>query len=361
LQFGCGSGGSGAPGNATFQAVTAATGLSSPVALAFAPDGRLFVCEKEGVLKVLQEGQAATTAITLNVSTNSEQGLLGIALDPNFDTNHFVYLYYTTSGASQNPPPSAQNRISRFMISGNVINPASETVLLQGINAVNGNHNGGCLRFGQDGKLYAGVGDGGESDTAQDLASLNGKILRINPDGSVPNDNPFVGQGGRRGEIYAYGLRNPFRFTIRTSDQALVIGDVGQDTFEEVNVGGSGANFGWPIHEGPSNAAGFVSPVHSYNHNGGGASITGGTFATSSSYPQGYQGHYFYADFILNKIVHFELRSNNTVANVAEFGPSEGLSGISTGIVDIVAGPSGDLYLVDYQGGRVLRISASSP
>jgi glucose/arabinose dehydrogenase len=352
--FGCGGGNS----PAGFQAGVVAASLTGPTAIAFAPDGRLFICEKTGAVKVVKGNQLPVQALKLNVSTNMEQGLTGIVFDPDFASNKHLYLYYTTNGMSLNPLPSPRNRLSRFTVSGDSIDPTSETILTQDIASDTGIHNAGCLRFGPDGKLYVSVGDGGVRANAQDLSNLNGKILRINKDGSVPADNPFAGQVGKRGEIYAYGLRNPFRFTIRAGDNALVIGDVGQDTWEEVNVGGAGANFGWPVEEGLSTASGFVAPVHAYNHNGSGASITGGVFL-SSVFPQEYRGQYLYADFILGKLWRVDLKADNTVGSVTEFGPTEGLSAFTTSIVDIEQGPDGDLYLVDFTRGFVFRINYS--
>ncbi len=355
---GCGGSGEARTG---FHAALAASGLTGPTAIAFAADGRLFICEKAGAVKVLVEGQSPKVALTLNVATSLEQGVSGIALDPDFATNRRLYVYYTANALSLSPPPSPSNRVSRFTMTGDVIDPASETILLQDIASVSGTHNAGCLRFGEDGKLYIATGDGGVPASAQDLGSLNGKILRINRDGSVPGDNPFVGQAAKRAEVYAYGLRNPFRFTFRPGDNALVIGDVGQDTWEEVNVGGAGANFGWPLHEGPSSDPAFVSPTYAYNHNSRGASITGGVFLIGSNYPEEYRGRYFFADFMQYKLNHVAIRLDNTVSAVEGFGSAEGLSSLGGSVVDIEQGPNGDLYLVDYLSGVVHRISFTDP
>ncbi len=344
-----------------FQSTDVVTGLTHPTSFAFAPDGRLFITEQGGLLKVAREVQPATVAHTLSVQVSTEQGLAGIVLDPNFATNGTIYMYYTVGVGGLFPPPTPQNRVSKFTVSGDTVVPASEVILLQGIASDTGMHNGGCLRFGADGKLYVSTGDGGVPSNGQDLTKLNGKILRINPDGTVPTDNPFVGQANVRPEIYCYGLRNPFRFTIRASDNKLVIGDVGQSAWEEVNVGGAGSNFGWPTYEGASNAAGFTSPAYTYSHASGGASITGGMFLSGSNYPSDYQGRYFFADFIRNRLWYCDLANGDVATNVREFGSSEALPGFATSVVDIEQGAGGDLYVLKYLERRITRVHYGPP
>lgn len=182
------------------------------------------------------------------MDTYIERGLLGIALDPDFDNNHYVYVYYTRS---QTP---IKNRVSRFTADTNNPDVAvanSEKILLDDIPSDSGMHNAGALHFGTDSKLYVSVGDGGQDHTtAQNLSSLSGKILRINKDGSIPQDNPFVGQINTRGEIWALGLRNPFTFAIHPTLGTMMINDVGQDIWEEINLGKKSSNYGWPTCEG---------------------------------------------------------------------------------------------------------------
>src|SRR5262249_28245772 len=184
-----------------FQVTTFQGGLSTPTAIAFLPDGRMLITEKGGALK-LSDGTSASTLITLGVCTDSEMGLLGVAVDPNFSSNGFIYLYRTDNSAGCGSSTGRFNQVVRVtMGSGGTVSPASLTVLLTGIRTDLGNHDGGCLRIGPDGKLYASVGDTGLGDQvapgnstnpyAQDLSSLNGKILRLNLDGSIPADNPF--------------------------------------------------------------------------------------------------------------------------------------------------------------------------
>ncbi len=223
-------------------------GLNSPTAIAFLPDGRLLITEKAGALKLF-DGSATTTLVTIPVCSGSEMGLLGIAVDPNFSTNGFIYLYRTKAGAGGCGTSSGRfNEVVRVTMSGGSVNLASLTVLLSGIATDNGNHDGGVLRIGPDGKLWVGVGDTGLGDnmagparrrtrTRRTSASLNGKILRLNLDGTVPADNPFVGMATARGEIWAYGFRNPFRMSFDSATGRLWIGDVGDLTVEEIDIG----------------------------------------------------------------------------------------------------------------------------
>ena len=200
-------------------------GLSAPIAVAFLPDGRMLIAEKGGALKLRDTGGSVSTLITIGVCTDSEMGLLGVAVDPNFGSNGFIYLYRTDNSAGCASATGRLNQVVRVtMGAGDTVNPSSLAVLLSGIRTDDGNHDGGVLRIGPDNKLYVGVGDTGNGDNqggpgsstnpySQDLNSLNGKVLRLNLDGTSPSDNPFFNQVGKRGEIFAYGFRNPFRFS----------------------------------------------------------------------------------------------------------------------------------------------------
>lgn len=252
------------------------SGLDSPTAMAFAPDGRLFVCQQGGQLRVIKNGALLPTPfVTLDVNTSSERGLLGIAFDPNFSTNKYIYLYYTA--------PILRNRVSRFTANGDVAVSGSEVKLLE-LNDVSGagNHNGGAMHFGPDGKLYIAVGENNNPSNAQTLGNLLGKVLRINRDGTIPSDNPFYTTAtGANRAIWALGLRNPFTFAFHPNNGRMFINDVGQNTWEEVNEGTPGANFGWPTTEGPTTDARFNGPVYAYKHSNStpsGCAITGGTF-----------------------------------------------------------------------------------
>ncbi len=311
---------------AGFSETNVITGLSAPNSFVFTPDNRILVCQQGGALRIFDINGAPLgtgTALTLSVTSNSERGLLGIALDPDFSTNGFIYLYYTTSAGSLNPPATPKNRVSRFTMSGNAVLGGTEVILLDLIPSDAGNHNGGQLRFGADGKLYVSCGDGGaNSSNSQSLTTLAGKIHRINKDGSIPSDNPFFNNPGPgvRKEIWCYGLRNPWRFCVQPGTNALFIADVGQNTWEEVNIGVPGANYGWPTAEGQSSNSNFTNPVFVYNHNGTGASITGGAFYTGTTFPTEYQNSYFYGDYVDNYIRRLTLSPTNEVLSDEAWG-----------------------------------------
>ncbi|HEX6622186.1 MAG TPA: PQQ-dependent sugar dehydrogenase, partial [Pyrinomonadaceae bacterium] len=321
-----------------FTETQVAAGLSSPTAMAFAPDGRLFVCLQGGQLRVIKNGVLLPTPfVTLSVSASGERGLLGVAFDPNFASNQFVYLYYTAT------TPTIHNRVSRFTANGDVAVAGSETTILELDNLSSAtNHNGGAMHFGEDGKLYIAVGENANGANSQTLANLLGKMLRINPDGTIPSDNPFFAQAvGRNRAIWALGLRNPFTFAFQPVTRRMFINDVGQNTFEEVNDGLAGANYGWPESEGPTSNPGHRGPFYFYGHGSGlfgGCAITGGTFynPATQQFPAEYVGDYFFADFCGGWINYLADPSNtNAVANFA--------SGIAAP-VDLRVGPEGALY-----------------
>lgn len=330
-----------------------ATGLSQPDAFAFAPDGRIFVCEKTGAVKVVTNGKVVSTFMTLNVSSDVERGVLGIAFDPDFNSNHFLYIYYTTDAQSLNAPATPKNRVSRFTADGNAVVPGSETILLDNIPSDAGNHNAGCLRFAPDGTLFIATGDGGlNHGNSQDLTNLAGKILRINKDGSIPADNPFDSVSGDRHEIWCYGLRNPFRFAFRPGTGVPYIADVGENTWEEVNIGQAGGNYGWNLYEGPTDVAGFISPEFYYMHTSTeSAAIVGGCFMVGQRFAPPYNGSYFYGDYVRDVIRRVVFDSNNKYVSDADFTSANTP-------VDFCEGPSdGDLYYVSINQGSIRRIA----
>jgi glucose/arabinose dehydrogenase len=311
-----------------------ASGLASPTAMQFAPDGRLFVCEQGGRLRVIKDGALlATPFLTVTVNASGERGLLGVAFDPAFGANHFVYVYYTAT------TPTVHNRISRFTANGDVAQPGSEVVILDLDNLSSAtNHNGGALSFGPDGKLYAAVGENANSANAQVFSNLLGKMLRLNSDGTIPTDNPFFATtSGRNRAIWALGLRNPFTFAFNPNGPELFINDVGQNTWEEINDGRAGANYGWPETEGATGDPRFVSPRYAYNHSGGGCAITGGAFYSplNARFPADYAGDYFFADFCGGWIRRLDPNAGNTITNFA--------SGL-TSPVDLKVSDDGYLY-----------------
>ena len=214
-----------------------------------------------------------------------------------FASNGYFYLFYTDSA-------TVKNRVSRFTAVGGVADPASELVLWQNTDQSAMWHQGGTVAFGPDGMLYISTGDNLDRTTVQSLGSYNGKILRIARDGSIPADNPFVdGAGPNKDEIWARGLRNPFRFSIDQTDGRMLIGDVGEGTTEEIDVGVRGANYGWPVCEGACATAGMTNPISELPARGiGDASVIGGFVYHGTQFPSQYQGSYFYADYSRNWI-----------------------------------------------------------
>jgi glucose/arabinose dehydrogenase len=299
----------------------------------FAPDGRLFVCEQGGKLRVIKNDVLLVTAfVTLTVDPTGERGLLGVAFDPGFATNHFVYVYYTAT------TPTIHNRISRFTANGDVAVAGSELQIfnLPTLNATN--HNGGALGFGPDGKLYAAVGENAVSSNAQSLSTPLGKILRLNTDGTIPTDNPFyLSTTGTNRAIWALGLRNPFTFAFNPGGSELFINDVGESTWEEIDTGVAGANYGWPTTEGPTSNPNFTSPRYAYNHSSGGCAITGGAFYSpqTNQFPSDYFRDYFFADYCAGWIQKLDPAAGNSVVPFA--------SGI-TAPVDLKVSEDGSLY-----------------
>jgi len=315
---------------------TFATGFSSPVTISRAPnDSRLFVVQQRGLIRILNSNGTVNATPFLNltgiVSTSgSERGLLGLAFHPNYATNGFFYVNYTRAS-------DGFTIIARYSVSADpqVANTTGTTLMV--INQPAGNHNGGCIQFGPDGFLYIGMGDGGGANDISgyaqnlDLAFTPvvgnpsriylGKMLRINVDTNAPGlnygfpaTNPFITQPGKE-EIWARGLRNPWKFTFNRLNGDLWIGDVGQGEVEEINkiaspLPNTGLNFGWRCYEGTNafNTSGcdaigtMTMPLTQYTHSGtGGCSITGGYYYTGSTYPN-FQNKYFFADYCLNRI-----------------------------------------------------------
>jgi glucose/arabinose dehydrogenase/PKD repeat protein len=320
-------------------------GIDEPTQIAWTPDGRMLIAERDGTIWVVPPGASQVSPTPLlqvpHVVTDNERGLLGLTLDPEFATNGYVYVYYTHD--------SLHNRVSRFSVTGNTASPASELVIWQNPAQAAVFHQGGDIHFGPDGDLYVSVGDHLTSDTAQSLTSYNGKILRMTRDGVAPTDNPFYdGSGPNLDAIWARGLRNPFRFTIDPATGRIIIADVGESTTEEVDIGVAGANYGWPICEGPCGNAGMTDPIYSYPHGNHDASITGGFVYRGSQFPAEYDGDYFFADYAMNFIKRLEFRADGSLAAVRNFEPPDGT--LDTPIGDIVAlqqGPDGALWYVD--------------
>jgi len=329
-----------------FSAESIAQGFVEPTGFAFLPDGRILVAEKRGTVAVIKNGQVlANPFIDLQNRVNSywDHGLLGITADPNFATNGYVYLLYTYENDPAAYTDTKTQQLLRVKAVGDVAStaPADQKPILgtnvgascslfpagsDCIPAESPNHAIGSLRFGPDGSLFATMGDDttynvvdDDALRVQDRNVLTGKILRIDPStGAGFTTNPFYGETGdvnaNRSKVWAYGLRNPFRVGIRATDGIPIIGDVGWDTWEEVDIGNPGSNFGWPCYEGPARQPGYesrpgcqglyslgagavTSPLYTYNHNGNSACVIGGVIYTGIAYPQSFRGAYFFGDY----------------------------------------------------------------
>ena len=363
-----------------------ASGFDNPVSIAHAGDDRLFVVEQDGTIRVvLSDGTVLSTPfldITARVdSSASEEGLLGLAFHPDYTNNGYFYLNYTyTSG-------SRRTRISRFKVTAdaNIADPTSENVLLT-INQPDWNHNAGDLHFGPDGYLYIPMGDGGgggdTSNNAQNMSLLLGKIVRIdvdqgtgsNPDCvgfgtgdyTIPDDNPFIdGAGDDCDEIWAVGLRNPWRSSFDRLTGDLYIGDVGQNAWEEVNIqpaaSNGGENYGWRCYEGNHayNLSGcadistYTFPIFEYSHSGGHCSVTGGYVYRGAIYPL-MQGRYFLADYCSGRF--WDLMpdgqggwQSNQYTNLGSFGYSAFGEDVN-----------GELYVTNLANGNLYHLQEST-
>jgi len=333
------------------------TSLSGATSFVQAPDGRFFVALQGGDIRVVKAGALLGTAFHhVPTSANGERGLIGITLHPNFASNGFVYVHYTASTGG------AHNRVSRLHAVGDV-SDGTESVLVDLPNLSSAtNHNGGAIHFGLDNKLYVGVGDNANSAKAPDLNDVFGKILRFNDDGSIPGDNPFCTTAAtQRCAIWARGLRNPFTFAIQPVTGRIHLNDVGQNTWEEIDLGVPGASYGWPASEGPDDiTSGVTAPVFSYKHSntspagsgpGGffvGFAIAGGAFYPSTgNFPAAFRGRYFFADYVSSWVAALDLANGNAAYAFASVGGSP---------VDMLVGVDGALYVLTTGG--ISRISA---
>jgi glucose/arabinose dehydrogenase len=367
-----------------FEETLVAGGLGSPTAMTSAPDGRVFIATQGGDLRVVKNGALlAAPFLHLNVDSTGERGLLGVAFDPNFNTNHFLYVYYTVPGSG------VHNRVSRFTAdpaNPDVAAAGSEQDLLD-LNPLSSatNHNGGSMHFGIDGDLYVGVGENANPANSQTLGNLLGKVLRLdvaqvaasdpaNSPKLIPADNPFVGQAaGINQLIFALGFRNPFTFGVQPGTGVIFIDDVGQSTWEEIDKLVPGGNFGWNLSEGfattvPPTGLGpgtYQDPQLAYNHSGGpaggGIAIVGGAFYNPPAdaahpFPASYTGKYFYADLGGDWIRAFDPANPGSRSNPdTSAGFATGTVGNPVGVA--VAADGGLYYLAQGNGGELLKIS----
>ena len=411
------------------------TPVGAPTAMAFTPDGRMLITGQNGALRVFKNNallltpalsfDPGTSTANPKICTGGEQGLLGVAVDPAFATNKFIYLFYTARNGSSCSSPNytaanpadgtpdgtysafnrKANRVSRFVLgtvaSTDVVDPASEVVLVDRMPARGTNHNAGDVHFGKDELLYISIGDGGTdysgtspgsaggNDAARDKHVLTGKILRVTRDGGIPPTNPFVAGGTRRcnvtgativgqhcEETFAWGLRNPFRFAMdmNAAGTRFYINDVGQGAYEEVDEGQAGADYGWNCREGRhSNSSsgpctspgtlGLVDPVYEYPRGtipgttvSGCASITGGAFVPTGVWPAAYDGTFLLADYVCGALLRIPTTGTPTAALPSAFAFVTGLGNSSA--TSLLFGPDGAgqaLYYTTYAGGGQIR------
>jgi glucose/arabinose dehydrogenase len=353
----------------------------------------MLITTQNGQLRIHANGALLTTpALTIGVCTDSERGMLGVAVDPAFGLNQYIYVYYTI-------PISGMciNRVSRFVLSPmNTV--SNETILVDKIPSPGGNHNGGDLNFGQDGNLYISIGDGGcdykdisrcsgSNTAARDEFIVLGKILRITPSGGIPADNPFQGAGtgrcntdgrttaARCQETFAWGLRNPFRFAFdpNAAGTRFFINDVGQNTWEEIDEGRAGADYGWNVREGHCALAsvsdcgpppaGMTNPIYDYAHSTGCRVITGGAFVPNGVWPAEYDGDYLYGDYECGKIVRLQPSGGGYVSTDfttglgsssavhMRFGPWSGPFGLTQALYYTTYASTGEIRRIGYTAG----------
>jgi glucose/arabinose dehydrogenase len=379
-------------------------GLNRPTDLRFLPDGRMILTEKgssasgrdEDTARVLvrQSTGELRVAGKFRVDSTNEKGLLGIELDPDYRNNRRLFLYYSAAGSAGGTDLDRHRLVSLKMRPDDTLDRASEQILIRGLRGP-ANHDGGALAIGPDGKLYVGVGDTGcnalccpaQNMFASCLSNANGKILRINLDGSIPPDNPLVNRAGvtacgetctspidahrlapPRSEIWAWGLRNPWRIWFDPRTGNLWVGDVGELTREEIDIVHAGKHYGWPFREGKMGvdvstceamtpgAGSCVEPVFDCVHDGVCASITGGAIVDSCSWPAPMRGQYYFGDNVSGRLFALKL---NQARDGAE-GSSKVIGRFAMPVT-LRPGPDGNLYVVDHQANAVFRVLPIKP
>jgi len=341
------------------QVLVNGTDLTNPTVMTMLADGRILIGQQAGTVKVVKNGAVlAGNALSISVDASggdyTERGLIGITSDPNFATNGYVYIFYTTAAGG------AHNKVSRFKMTGDVIDPSSETLVtdLDPLSTAT-NHNGGALHFGLDGKLYIACGENATPSNAQNLNVTHGKLLRLNSDGTIPADNPYATDVNlSKRKIWQYGLRNPFTFDVQPGTGKIFINDVGQDAWEEINDGTvANKNFGWSNVEGNTTLTTYTNPIYTYDHgsaNTNGCAITGGCFfnPTSTNYPSKYFGKYFFMDYCGNWM---DVMDPVTGTKIERFIPA--LLGSAAVAVDVAA--DGNLYYLSRNPAALYKIAYS--
>jgi glucose/arabinose dehydrogenase len=345
-------------------------GLISPVGMAAPRDGsnRLFVIEQGGKIKIIKNGEVVSTPFLtvtdkldgLNIAY-SEKGLLGLTFHPDYKTNGRFFIYYSAQASGKDV--DHKSVVAEYKVSAT--NPdvadTKETIIMEIIQPES-NHNGGCIEFGKDGYLYIGLGDGGGAGdkhgtigNGQNLNTWLGKILRIDVNGkkpyAVPADNPFVGRSNAKPEIYAYGLRNPWRFSFDRTTGTLFCGDVGQDEWEEIDIIEKGKNYGWRIMEGKHcynpqkdcNTTGLAMPIDEYSH-GTGISICGGHMYRGKMFPS-LHGTYIFSDWS-GKVFYLKQQPDKTWTRGEVFADNKTSNDMGSKINSMGEDANGEIYLI---------------
>jgi uncharacterized repeat protein (TIGR01451 family) len=349
---------------AGFAQTKLAGGLKKPIAFVFAPNGDIYIGEQAGAVLIYRNGVTLPTpVITLNVFNVGETGLLGMALDPNFATNGYLYISYTIPVTTSSGPNQPFAQLSRFTVVNGVASPTSEKVYFRGNQVQNpdgssGNydHAGNDVKVGPDGKLWWSVGDNVPAiSNGQNLTNIYGKILRFNLDGSVPSDNPFVNVPRAVPYIYGYGLRNPWRFTFLPTGQVMTE-DTGSSYWEDLDTIHPGDNYGWPIKEGNCGTCGYANPAYAYGHLPIDAATSAIAAYSGSTFPQAYNHVVFSGDYNRRDIeaVTFDA-TYKTVVSDTVFDNTAGT------IADLQEGPDGNLYFVSIFEGTFSKITAPGP
>ena len=315
-------------------------GLNFPVGLSLAPDGRVFYNERlTGAIRIINGswGLEPNPCVLISISAGGEQGLLGLTLDPNFSSNHYLYVYFTAPGGTT-------NRVARFTESGGIC--TNGTTILDNL-PVSANHNGGIIKFGPDGKLYVVIGDASNAANSQDLTSLAGKILRVNPDGTAPTDNPFFSNANANAKfVYALGIRNSYGFTFHPETGHLWESENGPSDNDEINRIIAGGNYGWPTWGGIVNQPGFIDPILAFNPviaPTGIIAIPG----NSTGYPTVYHNNLLVAVWNDGTIRHVMLSG----ASLDQFGGTGvAYTGGVGGLLSFMLGPDGYVYVSNANG-----------
>jgi glucose/arabinose dehydrogenase len=341
-----------------------AGGLNKPIALAFAPSGDIYICEQGGTILIYRNGAVLPgPVITLNVFMHGETGLLGLALDPNFATNGYMYVSYTVPVTTNSGAVVGYAQLSRFTVVNGIASPATERVYYRGNQTQNPDgssgsydHAGDDVKVGPDGKLWWSVGDNVPAiSNAQMLNNIYGKILRFNLDGSIPSDNPFIHVAGAVPYIYTYGLRNPWRFTFLPTGQAMT-DDTGSSYWEDLDTTGPGDNYGWPFKEGNCGSCGYQNPAYAYGHLPTDAATSAIAAYSGSTFPQAYNHVVFFGDYNRRDIeaVTFDPTYKTEVSDTV-------FDSMAGTIADLQESPDGNLYFVSIFEGTFSKVSAVGP